>query len=51
MIKTIKSHVNNDVKQIRAAWANMDNLSHYLVILGIFLLFLSVDMLLNRIHF
>jgi hypothetical protein len=51
MIKTIKSHVDNDIKLIKAAWDSMDTLSHVLVFLGVTLLILSTDIIANRIHF
>jgi hypothetical protein len=51
MIKLFKKHLNNDVKQIRAAWDNMDTLSHVLVVMGITLLFMATDMIAHGIHF
>jgi len=51
MIKMLQRHLSNDIRQIRRAWDNMDTLSHVLVILGLTLLFMSTDMLANRIHF
>jgi len=51
MIETLKRHWNNDIRQLRAAWDDMDTLSHVLVIMFITLLFMSIDMLANRIHF
>ena len=51
MIDTFKKHLQNDIRQIQAAWDNMDTLSHVLVLMGITLLILSTDILSNRIHF
>ena len=51
MIKTFKKHLDNDVRQIKAAWNDMDTLSHVLVIMGITLLFMTTDMILHGIHF
>jgi hypothetical protein len=51
MIKMLKKHLDNDIKQIKAAWNDMDTLSHVLVIMGITLLFITTDMILHRIHF
>ena len=51
MINMLKKHMDNDIKQIKDAWDNMDTLSHALVFLGITLLILSTDILANRIHF
>jgi hypothetical protein len=51
MIEMFKRHIDNDVKLIRAAWDDMDTLSHVLVLMGITLLILSTDILSNRIHF
>jgi hypothetical protein len=51
MIEMFKRHLDNDIRQIQAAWHNMDTLSHVLVIMGITLLFMATDMLAGRIHF
>jgi hypothetical protein len=51
MFETIKRHFDNDVKQIRAAWNDMDTLSHVLVVMGITLLFMATDMIAHGIHF
>jgi hypothetical protein len=51
MIKIFKRHLDNDIKQIRAAWDDLDTLSHVLVVMGITLLFMTTDMIVHRIHF
>ena len=51
MIKIFQQHLDNDIKQIRAAWKNMDTLSHVLVIMGLTLLFMCTDIIAGRIHF
>ena len=51
MIKMFKTHLDNDIKQIRAAWDNMDTLSHLLVVLFITLVFMTTDMIAHGIHF
>ena len=51
MIKILKTHWQNDVRQIKQAWNDMDTLSHVLVVLFVVLIFMATDMLANRIHF
>jgi hypothetical protein len=51
MIKMFKRHLDNDIRQIRSAWENMDTLSHVLVLMGITLLFMCTDIIAGRIHF
>jgi hypothetical protein len=51
MIKMFKKHLDNDIRQIRAAWENMDTLSHVLVVMGITLLVMCTDIIAGRIHF
>ena len=51
MINMLKKHLDNDIKQIKDAWDNMDTLSHVLVIMGITLLFMTTDMIAHGIHF
>jgi hypothetical protein len=51
MIKILKKHIDNDIKQIKDAWNNMDTLSHLLVVLFVTLIFMTTDMIAHRIHF
>jgi len=51
MIKIIKKHIDNDIKEIQDAWNNMDTFSHVLVILFVTLIFMTTDMIMHRIHF
>jgi len=51
MINMLKKHMDNDIKQIKDAWNNMDTLSHLLVVLFITLIFMTTDMIAHGIHF
>jgi hypothetical protein len=47
----IKKHLDNDIKQIKDAWNNIDTLSHVLVIMFIMLIFMVTDKIVHGIHF
>jgi hypothetical protein len=51
MIEMFKRHLDNDIKQIKDAWNNMDTLSHVLVIMFITLIFMVTDKIAHGIHF
>jgi len=51
MIKMLKKHLDNDIKQIKDAWNNIDTLSHVLVIMFIMLIFMVTDKIAHGIHF
>ena len=51
MIKMLKKHIDNDIKQIKDAWDNIDTLSHVLVIMFITLIFMVTDKIAQGIHF
>lgn len=51
MIKIFRRHLDNDIRQIRAAWDNIDTLSHVLVIMFVTLIFMVTDKIAHGIHF